>query len=98
MAEPRRIWDYLTKRSERMERDEQEVIGKSRAYLEWIGMPYFPLYMNWLHKQANAPVKASPDHMDMVVGATRANTFREIIQYLENEKSRAHMALGDENV
>ena len=96
MADARSIWDYITKPSDHELKERDEVLGRAKAFLQWKEQPYYARYIAWLESEANKPIQTSANHMDMVVGSTRSNTFREVLANLKQLEQRAHLALGDD--
>lgn len=56
--------------------------------------PYWKRFMEWIDKQAAAPLKISSDHMDMVQSAVRANVYREIRDHLTTEIRKAEQVVS----
>lgn len=96
MGESRKIWDFITRTSKRASDEAEEVIGQAQEFERWQGLPYYEVHLDWLRKQSNIPIQANSSHMDMVVGATRSNTFREVLNHLEQLSRKTRIALGDD--
>ena len=67
--------------------DKEEVeyeahVERCREVLDWTGQAYHKQFLSWLDEQAGKPYEVSENHMAMVQAAVRANTLREVRQYL----------------
>jgi len=83
------IWDSVAGRN----RDEPKVMEQANQFLRWAECPYHERFMAWLYTEADKPV---PINEQLIIGTARANTFKEIRAYLQDQKARANAALDRE--
>jgi len=88
------LWQRLTQVTRQEVVDADAVLGKARAFLEWRSMPYMESYVEWLRRQANAPMPIG-DHLQMVATAARGSAYRDILDMLRAEEAKARSALGE---
>ena len=60
--------------------------------IAWLEHPHTALFVDWLNSQAQKSVVPGV-HLDMVVAATRANTFKEVIERIQRVGKQARMVL-----
>jgi len=90
----RGLWQMITEPSESEMDDADEVVGIARSFREWNSMSFAKNFRLWVRAQAEKPSEVG-DHMTMITGATRSNTFREVLKYLSDLETRADQALGE---
>lgn len=90
-----RWWDYFRNRDEAFDRRADKVNADANSYAEWAKHPYYAKFLEWLQTMGDDPVKPGA-HMDMIVGNTRANTFKEVRKHLLDLEKRAKMVLEED--
>jgi len=89
------LWQQLTQPTDREYEEAESVVSEARQFKDWQGQLYHRRFIDWLRSNSEAPVGIG-DHLSMVSGATRSNTFREVLQHLRELDHRAVLALGDD--
>ena len=87
------IWDSVAGRT----RDEPEIMEQANQFVRWASCPYHKKFMAWLYEEADGPVPIAGKQVDLIIGTARANTFKEIRRYLQDQEARASAALDREN-
>lgn len=86
------IWDSIAGH----ERDDPKIMEKSSQFVDWASKPYHQTFLDWLYDEADKPVPIKDKQIDLVIGLARANTFKEIRRYLQDQESRANSILNRE--
>lgn len=86
------IWDTLTGH----DHHEPEILETANQFIEWSSRPYHQQFMDWLFDEYDKPVPIKGNQVDLIIGTARANAFKEIRRYLQDEESRANSALNRE--
>jgi hypothetical protein len=68
--------------------DEDEGVEEANEIVAFANMPYYPKLLAWLASEADKPMTIG-DHMNMVLAAARANTFKEIRKSLQHRVEQA---------
>lgn len=72
---------------------EQGAVDRARMVLDWVSQEYHPKFEEWLEREASKPMDISAQHMDLVKSAVRANTLKEIREYLGKLRKGAMAAM-----
>jgi len=66
---------------------------QANQFARWAECSYHQKFLDWLYDEADKPV---PINDQLVIGTARANTFKEIRAYLQNQEARANSVLNRE--
>ena len=88
----RSIWDSVAGN----ERDDPKIMEESSQFVDWSSKPYHQTFLDWLYDEADKPVPIKEKQVDLIIGISRANTFKEIRRYLQDQESRANSILNRE--
>jgi len=71
------------------EEAEAQAVDMAREVLDWVGQAYHAKFDQWLESEASKPLDTSKPHAELIQSAVRANTLKEIRQYLSRLKQGA---------
>ena len=86
------IWDSVVGH----EHDDPKIMEQSSQFVDWSSKPYHQIFLDWLYDEADKPVPIKEKQVDLIIGISRANTFKEIRRYLQDQESRANSILNRE--
>ena len=77
--------------------DAPAMMDRAREMVSWSQRPYHDDFLKWLRAMADRPIEpGKSSHADLIVANARANTFKEIRQYIVDETEKAHRVMEHE--
>lgn len=75
--------------------EEAKAQDVANEVVAWVSCAYHDKFLQWLDKEAGKPIAISSNQLSVVESAVRANTLREVKDYLVRLRSKAAATVGE---